>query len=359
MKNKRVLITGITGQDGSYMAEYCLNLGHEVYGMVRRTSNINDQNFKHLYSNTNFNKIYGDLLDGSSLDSIVQEVKPDYFINFAAQSFVGVSWRIPEETFMAGAVGVLKCLEAVRKYAPSCRFYNAGSSEQFGDVIYSPQDEKHPFRPRSPYGAAKASAQFLVKVYRESYNIYAVQGILFNHESERRGEEFVTRKITKGVARIAKAIQNNQEFKPIELGNLMASRDWSHAEDFVDGVWKMLNQKETIPNLKEYVLASGETHTINEFIQLAFKHAGIKALLLNGTPLNSKVPYDPSLDMWCYEKTFGRYPALVVINPEFYRPNEVNLLMGDPSLAKKELNWNPKISFSDLVERMVKADLQK
>lgn len=182
MNSKKIIVTGITGQDGSYMAEYLLKLGHTVYGMVRRTSQINDKNFKHLRDNPNLILVRGDLSDGSSINTLVQDINPDYFINFAAQSFVGDSWNIPEETFMACAVGVLKCLEAVRKYAPHCRFYNAGSSEQFGDVIVTPQDETHPFRPRSPYGAAKASAHYLVKVYRESYNLYAVQGLLFNHE---------------------------------------------------------------------------------------------------------------------------------------------------------------------------------
>jgi GDPmannose 4,6-dehydratase len=377
--SKKVLITGITGQDGSYMAEYCLELGHEVYGMVRRTSTINLANVKHLLSNPNFKIVYGDLLDGTSLDSLVKKIHPDYFINFAAQSFVGCSWEIPEETFMAGAVGVLKCLEAVRKNAPHCRFYNAGSSEQFGDVAYAPQDEKHPFRPRSPYGAAKAAAHYLVKVYRESYNIYAVQGLLFNHESERRGEEFVTRKITKGVGRIVEALQKSQEFVPIELGNLDSKRDWSHSRDFIDGVWRMLNQEiyGTIdtaessanrkggillprpveyylaPLVKEYVLASGETHTIREFVEKAFTHAGIKGhWTFRGTQGNYVPPENET-----FETEDGK--ILVRINPKFYRPADVELLLGDSTLIQKELGWKPTISFDNLVKRMVECDLPK
>lgn len=366
---KTIVITGLTGQDGSYMAEYCLNLGHTVYGMARRTAQIHDSNYRHLVSNPNFKVLRGDLLDGGSIDEIVKEVKPDYFINFAAQSFVGDSWKIPEETFMAGAVGVLKCLEAVRKYAPNCRFYNAGSSEQFGDVIYSPQDEKHPFRPRSPYGAAKCSAHHLVKVYRESYGLYAVQGLLFNHESERRGIEFVTRKITKGVARIAQAVSRKEDFSPIELGNIYAKRDWSHAEDFVDGIWRMLNQEQFVDipwdlftdereqtkyystMIKEYVLSSEETHTIKEFIDTAFKHANIEGIWV-GEGLKE-----------VFVRTI-QYPnaqvgggCLVKINSEFYRPNEVELLFGDSTLARKELGWKPKISFDKLVKRMVDYDL--
>jgi GDPmannose 4,6-dehydratase len=360
---KKVLITGITGQDGSYMAEYCINLGHLVIGMVRRTSQINDKNYQHLLKNPNFKVVYGDLLDSSSIDSIVQENKPDYFINFAAQSFVGVSWKIPEETFMAGAVGVLKCLEAVRKYAPLCRFYNAGSSEEFGNVEYIPQDEKHPVKPRSPYGAAKAAARLLTKVYRESYGLYAVQGYLFNHESERRGEEFVTRKITKGVARIKYALENHIPFDPIELGNIDAKRDWSHAKDFVDGVWRMLNQENiNIPwdwyedkqeqtkhyskMIKEYVLSSNETHTIREFIEKAFQCVNFKNLVWQGEGIN---------EIYGWNKG----SCLIKINPEFYRPAEVDLLLGDSSLARKELGWEPKISFDKLVSMMVKNDLQE
>lgn len=371
---KKVLITGITGQDGSYMAEYCLNLGHRVFGMVRRTAQIHDGNFKHLYGNPNFIRVYGDISDSHSIESLVKEIQPDYFINFAAQSFVGVSWKIPEETFMVGAVGVLKCLEAIRKHAQSCRFYNAGSSEQFGDVNYSPQDEYHPFRPRSPYGAAKCAAHHLVKVYRESYGLYAVQGLLFNHESERRGEEFVTRKITKGLARIANAIVNKESFVPIELGNIYAKRDWSHAEDFVDGVWKMLNQDtirnlrqdwDDLPesineswnsymtrNLKEYVLASGETHTIKEFATLAAQHAGLEVVWVDDG-MNEKLV----LANYLSDLSNIKSQVIIQINPEFYRPAEVELLLGNSTAARQELGWAPKISLDILAKRMIESDL--
>ena len=385
---KKVLITGITGQDGSYMAEYCLNLGHEVYGLVRRTSQVNEDNFKHLYSNPRFKRIFGDLLDGGSLDVNVRDIQPDYFINFAAQSFVGISWKIPEETFMVGAVGVLKCLEAIRKFAPNCRFYNAGSSEQFGDVLYSPQDERHPFRPRSPYGAAKCAAHHLVKVYRESYGLYAVQGLLFNHESERRGEEFVTRKISKGIARIVQAVKNDELFEPIKLGNMLSRRDWSHAEDFVDGVWRMLNQEvynkdfhftgqptnELLSKvIQEYVLASGSTHTIGEFVELAFKYSGLHEIFTNKLGeghfhwYGDSIKYghaqnDPKASYyWSMMTDMGEgmnYP-LVEVNDEFFRPAEVELLLGDSTLAREKLGWSPKISLDILAKRMIASDLNE
>lgn len=373
---KKVLITGITGQDGPYMAELCLNWGHEVYGMVRRTAQIHDKNFRHLTMNPNFKIVRGDLLDAVSINTLVQDIKPDYFINFAAQSFVGDSWKIPEETFVVTAVGVLRCLEAIRKYHPSCRFYNAGSSEQFGDVICTPQNETHPFRPRSPYGAAKCAAMHLVKVYRESYELYAIQGMLFNHESERRGEEFVTRKITKGLARIAKAIQNGHKFESIHLGNLSACRDWSHASDFVDAIWRMLNQEQfnidiwqsvcDLPkeqwtkilsaNIKEYVVASGETHTIRDFITSCIVHLQNVGVMppcqWSGADMDEKLLID---DTYAKEHNLSR--EIVTIDSTFYRPADVHLLLGDPSLIRKDLGWKQKISFDTLTKRMVDSDL--
>ena len=366
---KKVIITGITGQDGSYMADYLLRQEDiEVYGMARRTAQIHDQNFRHLLKNPRLKIVRGDLLDSTSIDTLVQDIHPDYFINFAAQSFVGDSWKIPEETFMASAVGVLKCLEAIRKYGPQCRFYNAGSSEQFGDVIYSPQDAKHPFRPRSPYGAAKCAAHHLVKVYRESYNLYAVQGMLFNHESERRGEEFVTRKITKGFARIAKAIKEGQPFEPIRLGNIDAKRDWSHASDFMDAVWKMLNQESFNPELsrmfhgnpyrlpchlselskhvKEYVVASGETHTVRDFIKVITDVLGYDCYWV-GKGTSERLVLNACI-LTC---------DLVVIDTEFYRPADVNTLLGDPTNIIKELGWKPQIPFDKMTKRMLEYDL--
>jgi GDPmannose 4,6-dehydratase len=344
---KKVIVTGVTGQDGSYMLDYLLeNTDYKLYGVTRRSSNLNLKNISHLIHNPRVELVTGDLSDSQSIDNLVREIKPDYFINLGAQSFVGSSWQIPEQTFDVGALGVLRCLESIRKHAPSCRFYNAGSSEELGNVDYYPQDEKHPLKPRSPYGAAKAAARHIVKVYRESYNLYAIQGLLYNHESERRGEEFVTRKITKGVARIKKALDNNELFKPIELGNLDAKRDWSHALDFVDGIWKMLNQ----PEPKEYILSSNETHSIREFIDVAFQEVGIsgKWEFVNGNDsINEEYLYKNNHDT----------KTLIKINTEFYRPAEVDLLLGDSTKARIDLNWNPKINFNNLVKLMVQNDI--
>lgn len=349
--NKNIIITGVTGQDGSYMADLLLaETDYKIFGMVRRASTNNYQNIKHILDHPNFKLITGDLTDSQSIDNIVREIKPDYFINLAAQSFVGSSWQIPEQTFDIDAVGVIRCLEAIRKHSPNCRFYNAGSSEELGNVDYSPQDEKHPLKPRSPYGAAKAAARHIVKVYRESYNLYAIQGLLYNHESERRGEEFVTRKITKKIAQIKKAIDSNKQFEPLELGNINAKRDWSHAKDFVRGIWMMLNQNEP----KEYLLASGETHTVREFVEKAFIAAGINGhwSFKNGSIYGNHAPPKDEI----FIKDTGE--ILMRINPKFYRPAEVDLLLGDSSLAKKELKWTPNISFDDLVKEMIDNDIK-
>jgi GDPmannose 4,6-dehydratase len=348
---KNVIITGISGQDGSYMVDYLIeNTNFNIFGAVRRISKPNYSNFEQHLDNKRFNLITVDLSDSQSVDNAVREVKPDYFINFAAQSFVGSSWQIPEQTFDAGAMGVIRCLEAVHKHAPHCKFYNAGSSEEFGDVKYAPQDEKHPLSPRSPYGAAKCAARHIVKVYRESYNLFAIQGYLFNHESPRRGEEFVTRKVTKGIARINKAIQKGESFEPIRLGNVDAKRDWSHAFDFVDGVWKMLNQEK--PN--EYVLSSNETHTIREFIELAFKEAGIEGFW-HGQGTNEEYSISTEYAI----KNEVNSSVLVKIDPKFFRPAEVDLLLGDSNRARQELGWNPKWSFHQLVKDMVSADIKE
>ena len=345
----KIIVTGILGQDGANMVEYLLkNTDSKIFGMIRRTSNPNFVNCKSFINNERFQFVYGDLSDGISLDNLVREIQPDYFINFAAQSFVGCSWEIPLQTFDANATGVARCLEAVRRFQPKCRFYSAGSSEEFGDVQYSPQDILHPVRPRSPYGASKASARHLVKIYRESYNLYAVHGILFNHEGTKRGEEFVTRKISKGVARIYHAIKNNQPFAPIELGNIDAQRDWSDSEDFVDGVWKIMNQEKP----KDYVLSSNETHTIREFINKAFEKAGFYGVW-HGNGTNEEF----SISNYLAEEHDIHSSVLVKINPKFYRPAEVELLLGDSTPAREELGWKPKISFDNLVERMVKYDI--
>lgn len=342
----KIIITGILGQDGANMAEYLLNnTNAEIYGVMRRSANPNFTNSKNFKNNQKFHFVYGDLTDSVSIDNLIREIEPDYFINFAAQSFVGCSWDIPLQTFDINATGVLRCLEAIRRFKPSCRFYSAGSSEEFGDVIYAPQDLNHPIRPRSPYGASKASARHIVKVYRESYNLYAVHGLLFNHEGTKRGEEFVTRKISKGVARIYHALKNKETFSPIELGNLDSKRDWSDSEDFIDGVWKMLN-KDTP---KDYVLSSDETHSIREFIEKAFEGANIK-----GKWAGEKIEEKFNLI-----STVNNYSInLVKINPKYYRPAEVDLLLGNSTPARTELGWKPQISFDKLVEKMVRFDIE-
>jgi len=346
---KKILITGILGQDGANMAEYLLqNTEYLIFGMMRRSSNPNFKNCEKFYNNSRFQFVYGDLTDSVSIDSLVSNIQPDYLINFGAQSFVGCSWDMPLQTFEVNATGVLKCLEAIRKNKPSCRFYSAGSSEEFGDVLTIPQDINHPLRPRSPYGASKAAARSIVKVYRESYGLYAVHGILFNHEGTKRGEEFVTRKITKGVARIVKSLKENTPFSPIELGNLESKRDWSDSEDFVDGVWKMLNQEKP----KDFVLSSNETHSIREFVELAFKYANIEGAW-HGNGIMEEFSLSGEMkSIYNFQSSI-----LVKINPKFYRPAEVDLLIGDSNPARGELGWSPKVSFNELVKKMVENDI--
>ena len=337
---KSIIVTGVTGQDGSHMVDYLLaNTDYEIFGCVRRLSVYNHKNISHI-NNERFHLINFDLIDSHSISRIIEKIKPDYFINLAAQSFVGSSWDFAHQTWETNSTSTLHILEAIRLYHPTCRFYQAGSSEEFGDVSYVPQDEKHPLRPRSPYGASKAASRQLVKVWRESYNLYAVQGWLFNHEGTRRGEEFVTRKITKAVSRIKKALDNDQQFDPLQLGNIDAQRDWSDAEDFVGGIWLMLNQQEP----KEYVLSSNETHTIREFVELAFKAAGIQGYWA-GSGLN---------EMFLQKET---EKVLMTINEKFYRPAEVELLLGDSTKARQELGWKPKTSFQNLVDKMIKNDI--
>jgi GDPmannose 4,6-dehydratase len=351
INEKVVFVTGVTGQDGSHMVDYLLeNTNYMIFGGARRLSIKNHENISHLNNNPRFKLVNFDLSDTHSINKIVEKLKPDYFINLAAQTFVGSSWDFPVQTWECNTTGVIHILEAIRQHRPSCRFYNAGSSEEYGNVAYTPQDENHPLRPRSPYGASKAAGRQLVKVYRESYKLFAIQGLLFNHEGTRRGEEFVTRKITKGVARIKKAILEGKSFEPIELGNVKARRDWSDAEDFVEGIWKMLNQE--TPN--EYVLSSNETHTIEEFVSYAFKAADIEGAWHGEAELaefsittKDAIKYEPVASV------------LVKINPKFYRPAEVDLLLGDSTKARNELNWSPKTSFEQLVDKMVKNDLKQ
>lgn len=332
---KKALITGITGQDGSYLAELLLEKQYEVYGIVRRKSSIDYGNAEHLLGKVEF--IYGDMTDISSLMKIIQEVQPDEVYNLAAQSFVGTSWQQPIITADIDGIGVLNMLEAIKLVKPDTRFYQASTSEMFGKVQSIPQSEETPFYPRSPYGVAKLYGHWITKNYRESYNMYACSGILFNHESERRGKEFVTRKITDAVARIKYGVQDC-----VELGNIDAKRDWGHSRDYVEAMWLMLQQEKA----DDYVVATGETHTVREFVELAFKEAGIE-IKWEGEGVNEK-----GID----KKT---NKVVVRINPKFYRPAEVELLLGDPSKAKRELGWNIKVQFKDLVKKMVEADMNR
>ena len=339
--SKKVLITGILGQDGANMAEYLLeNTDNLIYGMQRRSGSPNFHNIKNFIAHDRFNLVDGDLTDSVSINELVLRIQPDYLINFGANSFVGVSWDTPLSVFDINACGVIRCLEAIKKHQPDCRFYSAGSSEELGDVDYSPQDLKHPIKPRSPYGASKAAARHLVKVYRESYNLYAVHSILFNHEGPRRGAEFVTRKITKKVAEIFHKIKNNEKFEPLQLGNIESRRDWSDSRDFMRGVWLMLNQDEP----KDYVLASGETHSVKDFVSKAFSAAGIPGLW-SGEGLSAKF------------RLFQENTTMAEISEKWFRPAEVDLLHGDASEAQKELGWKREISFDKMIEDMVKCDL--
>ena len=344
MENKKVIITGVTGQDGSIMADYLLkNTDHSVVGAVRRLSVKNHGNIAHLQENPRFRLIDLDVTDPQNTERVVEDESPSFFINFAANSFVGTSWKMPYNHMETNCMAVLHQLEALRKHAPRCHYYNAGSSEEFGDVVLTPQCENHPLRPRSPYAVSKCAARHLVKVYRESYDLYAVQGWLFNHEGVRRGEEFVTRKITTNTARITTEYRSGKNMTPLELGNVDAQRDWSDAEDFVDGVWKMLNQDKA--HCKDYVLSSNETHTIREFVERAFDCAG----------------FSPADCRWEgkgeNEKYYYKDLCIVKINPIFYRPAEVQLLLGDSSKAREELGWHPNSNFSDLVRKMVINDI--
>jgi len=349
MSYKKVIITGCTGQDGSFMADYLLkNTDHTIIAGARRLSVTNHKNIEHLKDNPRFKLIDLDITDPQNVEDVIRNEQPDYFINFAANSFVGNSWTMPVNHMNTNCMAVLYQLEAIRKFAPHCKYYNAGSSEEFGDVVTAPQSEEHPLRPRSPYGAAKAAARHLVKVYRDSYGIYAVQGWLFNHEGTRRGEEFVTRKITKNVARIKRAIENRLPFEPLKLGNLESKRDWSDAEDFMDGVWKMLNQDKP----KEYVLSSDETHTIKEFVELAFKAAGIEGVWV-GEELDTLYLFPNYL----FDFVEPPQVKLVEIDERFYRRAEVDLLLGDSTKAREELGWEPKTSFKNLVDKMLRNDI--
>ena len=337
---KKALITGVTGQDGSYLAEFLLERGYEVHGIIRRSSVNFRERIVHLEEHPDFHLHYGDLSDSMSLVKVIAAVRPDEIYNLAAQSHVQVSFDVPEFTADVDAVGVLRILEAVRicGLAATCRIYQASTSELFGKVEEVPQNEDTPFHPFSPYGVAKQYGFWIVKEYREAYNMFCCSGILFNHESERRGETFVTRKITLAAARIAQGKQDK-----LILGNLSSLRDWGYAKDYVECMWLMLQQDKP----SDYVVATGEQHSVREFCLLAFKYVGID-IEFKGEGENEKG----------YDKKTGR--LIIEVSPVFYRPTDVVNLWGDPTKAQKELGWNPvKTSFQELVRLMVEHDMYK
>jgi len=342
MEEKRALVTGITGQDGSYLAELLIAKGYEVHGIIRRSSSFNTERIDHIYQDphsTGRRLIlhYGDLNDASSLNHVLRTVEPHEIYNLGAQSHVKVSFDIPEYTAEVTAVGTARLLEAIREVGLRPRFYQASSSEMFGQVAESPQRETTSFHPRSPYGVAKVYAHFITLNFRESYGLHASSGILFNHESPRRGETFVTRKITRAVGRIVHGLQET-----VHLGNLGARRDWGFAGDFVEAMWRMLQQE--APD--DYVVATGETHSVREFCQAAFGRAGIE-LRWTGTG---------AAETGVDAKT-GR--TRVAVDSRYFRPAEVDVLLGDSTKARTKLGWSPKVGFDALVEMMVAADLEK
>lgn len=337
---KKALITGVTGQDGSYLSEFLLEKDYEVHGIIRRSSVDYRERISHLENNPHFHLHYGDLGDSISLVKVINEVKPDEIYNLAAQSHVQVSFDVPEFTADIDAVGVLRILEAVRicGLADSCKIYQASTSELYGKVEEVPQRETTPFHPYSPYAVAKQYAFWIVKEYRDAYNMFCANGILFNHESERRGETFVTRKITLAASRIAHGKQDK-----LYLGNLDSLRDWGYAKDYVECMWLILQQDKP----DDYVIATGVQHTVREFCELAFKYAGIE-LEFKGSGIDEKG----------YDKKTGK--VLVEVSKDFYRPTDVVNLLGDPSKAKNNLKWNPtKTSFEELVRLMVEHDMHK
>jgi GDPmannose 4,6-dehydratase len=323
--SKKALITGITGQDGAYLAEFLLNKGYEVYGLIRRASSFNTGRIDHIFKDphTPGNKlhlVFGDLTDASAINKLIRTIKPDEIYNLGAQSHVRVSFDIPEYTADTVFMGALRILEAIRETGINTKYYQASSSEMFGKVLETPQNEKTPFYPRSPYGVAKVAAHWMTVNYREAYNIFACCGILFNHESPYRGNTFVTKKITRAVARIKAGLQ-----KKLYLGNLDAKRDWGFAGDYVEAMWLMLQQEKP----EDYVISTGETHSVKEFLEEAFTYAGLD------------------------------WKEYVEIDPKYFRPTEVDVLIGDSSKAKQKLGWDPKVKFKALVKMMIDHDMEE
>ena len=342
-KRKVALITGITGQDGSYLAELLLEKGYEVHGIIRRASTFNTKRIDHLYQDPHEENVrlflhYGDITDSSNINRLIEKIQPDEIYNLAAQSHVGVSFNSPEYTAEATGVSTLRILDAIKESGIKTKFYQASTSELFGGLPETaPQSEKTPFYPKSPYGVAKLYSYWITVNYRESYDIFACNGILFNHESPRRGETFVTRKITRAAAAIHLGMQDK-----LYLGNLDAKRDWGHAKDYVEGMWRILQQDKP----QDYVLSMNETHTVREFVELAFAELGYE-IEWQGEGVNEKG----------IDKKSGR--VLVEVDPRYFRPAEVELLWGDSTKARTELGWEPKYSFMDLVKEMVQSDLEE
>ena len=339
---KKALITGITGQDGSYLAELLLEKGYEVHGIIRRASTFNTSRIDHLYTDPHINGVklflhYGDLSDGSNINRLLEKIRPDEIYHLGAQSHVRVSFDIPEYTGDVTGLGTLRILDAIRETGIKTKFYQASSSEMFGKAVEIPIKETTPFYPRSPYGCAKVYAYWITKNYREAYGLFACNGTLFNHESPRRGETFVTRKITRGLARIKLG-----KDKKLYLGNLDAKRDWGYAKDYVYGMWLMLQQDKP----DDYILATNETHTVREFVEMSAKHLGFD-LVWKGKGVNEKG----------IDKNTGK--IIIKIDPKYFRPAEVDILLGDYSKAKKELGWEPKVKFKELVKLMTEADLKE
>jgi GDPmannose 4,6-dehydratase len=365
---KKALITGITGQDGSYLAELLLEKSYEVHGLIRRSSTFNTERIDHIYADPHDPKAklflhYGDITDSGQLTNLIYNIQPEEIYHLAAQSHVRVSFDMPEFTGDVTGIGTTRLLESIRRSGIKTRFYQASSSEMFGDAP-PPQNEETPFRPRSPYSAAKVYAYWMVKNYREGYGMFAVNGILFNHESPRRGETFVTRKITRALARIKYGLENK-----LYLGNLDAKRDWGYAPDFVKAMWLMLQQNKP----DDYVIATGETHSVREFVNLAFEHAGIelewkgngvgekgvvKSFASNLYPQSSNGLSSRASNLQPLSSNLNVGDVLIEIDQRYFRPLEVEFLQGDASKAKKRLNWEPKVKFKDLVRIMVDADIK-
>ena len=335
---KRALITGITGQDGSYLSELLLKKGYKVFGIIKRSSIFTTDRIDHLLRNPNLKTFYGDMTDSSSIIQILNKIKPNEIYNLAAQSHVGVSFGVPEYTAQTSGVGTLRLLDAIKNLKLKTKFYQASTSELFGGIPGTePQSEKTPFVPKSPYGTSKLYSYWITVNYREAYNLFACNGILFNHESPRRGITFVSRKISIGVSKIAEGKQNI-----LELGNLDAKRDWGHAQDYVLAMWLMLQQKKP----KDYVISSGKSYSVRDFVSMAFKVVG-KKIIWKGKGLN-----EVGIDSRSKK-------ILVRVNRHYYRPSEVEILRGNSSKAKKELKWKSKVTFEKLVKEMVLSDLKK